>query len=309
MNLVISLATRNRPQLMLETISKSIVHWTNPETRLIIQADADDYATLGMLTSVTFDPRISVNMQKREDTVAAKWNRARSVPADVYLIMADDDPHVTPGYDQKILDAAALFPDGIGMVYGHPANASFSSIMAVTAKWADALGYILPEHFPYWFSDHWIDDIGRITGRIAFADVRSDQSKVGVTQEMREPDWWATWFDAAYLMRRQEAAKIIDAIDEPDWRKTMLRAHHPMIEVRSHWINDNVRASAKALTSALNLGVADERYQRIKKKALEMLPQILNGLPPEEARRYYAALVPQNVIAALPQAYPEQKVA
>jgi len=64
----------------------------------------------------------------------------------------------------------------------------------------------------------WTDDIARLIGRLSFADVRTDQSRAGKTQEMREPGWWATFFDAAYLMRRKIARDIIDGEDfqEPE---------------------------------------------------------------------------------------------
>jgi len=306
MKLIISLATRNRPQLLLETLKREVALLAHPETQIIVQADADDYATLGALTENKLDPRVSVNVQKREDTVAAKWNRALSVPADLYLIAGDDEPVITHGFDSKLLDAAKVFPDGIGMVYGNPSNASFSSVMAVTRKWADVLGYILPEHFPYWFSDHWIDDIGRITERIAFADVRGDQSRVPPTQEMREPAWWATWFDSAYLKRRAEALRIIEVIDEPDWRKTILRSHFPLIEFRSKWINGNVRAQARQLEGG-RTSAMDDRYIRIKNAAIAALPGILNELPREEAQQYAAMLMPPNVVLAPPQAFAAQR--
>lgn len=298
MRLVISLATRNRPQQLLQTINRSMSQWTDPNTILIIQADADDYATLGMLTDAKLDPRVKVNVKSREDTIAAKWNRAMAEPADVYLIAGDDDPVIGKGYDTTILQAAATFPDGIGMVYGRPSNASFSSVMACTAKWVQLLGYILPEHFPYWFSDHWIDDIGRITQRIAYVDVTSDQKKVGTTQEMREPSWWATWFDAARLVRRAEAFRVIDALVEPEWRKAMLRSQHILVEYRSKWINDNVRGQARQL-EAMAMPLKDDRYQRVKQTALAMLPRMYQGMEPAEARAFHTALVIPTTIPAL----------
>ena len=303
MKLLISLATRNRPARLLETVKRSVALWTHPETEMVIQTDADDHATLGALTDIELPPRVSVNVQRREDTTAAKWNRAATTPADVYLISGDDEPCVTEGYDSKILEAAAVFPDNIGMVYGHASNASFSSLMAVTSRWVDILGYILPEHFPYWFSDHWIDDIGRITQRIAFADIRGDQKNIPPTQEMREPGWWATWFDANYLRRRAEAQKIIDAIEEPEWRKTILRSHHPLVEYRSRWINDNVRAQSRAMEASNNLSLKESRYLRVKNAAFAALPAILGELPKDEAARYAAMLVPPTSIIAPPQAF------
>jgi hypothetical protein len=312
MKLVISLATRGRPQQLMETISRSMQNWSEPGTVMMVQLDADDAATIAHLNANAphawfvgpEGPRVLLNVQQREDTIAAKWNRALSLPADLYLVAADDDPYVTPGYDAKLLEAATRFPDGIGMVYGHMANASFSGVVAPTRKLAEKMGYIFPEYFPYWFVDHWTDDVARLIDRIAFADVTTDQSKAGRTQEMREPAWWATWFDAAYLMRRKTAASIIDGADfvESDWRKKILSEHAPLIEYRSRWINNNVRQMAPQLVAgAGHLSLKEERYQRVRQKAADMIPQLLDGMDPAEAARYRAALVSTSNVPALPQ--------
>jgi glycosyltransferase involved in cell wall biosynthesis len=304
MKLLISLATRNRPQKLLSTIRQSIANWTHPNTEMILQVDADDYATLGILTETKLDPRVKVNINKREDTIAEKWNRAMKEPADVYMIGGDDDPVVTQGYDSKILDAEQLFPDGIGMVYGHMSNASFSSIMCPTRKWVEKLGYILPEYFPYWFCDHWIDDIGHMTGRIVHADVRSDQRKVGQTQEMREPAWWATWFDAAVMLRRQEAIGVIDHLGEDALHKARLQTNYLRVEYRSKWINDNVRAQARGLEAMASANsLKDERYLRVKEKAVALIPKMLEGMEPQQAKVFHDLLVVPDKILSFPRAF------
>ena len=216
-------------------------------TRIMVQADADDTQTVAGADSImAVDPRIKVDIRDREDTIAAKWNRALSEPADVYLIDADDAPFATPGYDSKILEAAKRFPDGIGMVYGHMANLSFSGVLAPTAKFCEKLGHIFPEFFPYWFVDHWIDDVCRHIGRMSFADVRTDQTNVGTTQEFREPGWWATWFDANYLRRRKIAEKVMLDSDfaSPEWLKDILLTSFEISRIDSwarHVPNDSVR--------------------------------------------------------------------
>jgi hypothetical protein len=305
MKLVASLATRGRPAQLLETLKRHMACMSRPDTLMIVQADSDDLATLAALSDAQLDPRVRVNVAKRPDSVAAKWNRALSEPADVYLKSADDDPYVTPDLDEKILQAASIFPDGIGMVYGRMANASFPGVISHTAKWCEKFGWMEPEYFPYWFSDHWTDDIGRIINRIAFADVTTDQSKVGRTQELREPGWWATWFDAAYLMRRAQALKVVNDPEfrTPDWQKKILLTHAPLIEFRSRWINDTVRAQARQLEAWA--GPPDERYKRIKQQAVDMVPHLLGeyGMDSAEAARYREALTPSPTIVALPKAY------
>lgn len=305
MKLVISLATRGRPQQVVETIAKSVPNLALPNTMLMVQVDDDDVATIDALNRAKLDERVRVNVKPREDTIAGKWNRALAEPADLYLVAADDDPYITPAYDAKLLEAAALFPDGIGMVYGRMANASFSGVVAPTRGLTEKLGHIFPEYFPYWFVDHWTDDLARLIGRLAFADVQTDQSKAGKTQEMREPGWWATFFDAAYLMRRKIARDIINSDDfqEPEWRKEMLRNHPPLIEFRSRWINENVRAQAQRLEGWSGLTPKDARYQRIKQAAIAMLPQLLDGMPQQEAAAFRNALTPPTVVPALKQAF------
>lgn len=320
MTLLISLATRGRPQQVLETITRSVQNWTHAGTRMVVQVDDDDHPTIEALVfprmpsyaapqsfETTFNGRVTLNIHPREDTIAEKWNRILSAPADVYMSAADDDPYITPGYDAKILEAASRFPDGIGIVYGHMANASFTGIAAPTRKLCEKLGYIFPPLFPYWFVDHWVDDVARIIGRISFADVRTDQGGAGKTQELREPAWWATWFDAAYLMRRKQAHDIIRGKDfrTPSWNKDILLRHHPMIEYRSRWVNDNVRAQAKALEGWSGLTLADARYQRVKAKAVAMIPHLLDdyGMDPQEAAMFRNALMPATEVVGLKRAF------
>lgn len=301
--LCISLATRGRPEQLIDTIKRSTVNLVMPNTVFMVQVDADDKPTIGALEAAkpTLDQRVIVNVQPREDTIAAKWNRALKEPADLYLVAADDDPYITTAYDAKLLQAAKLFPDGIGMVYGKMANASFSGVVAPTRRLTEKLGHVFPELFPYWFVDHWTDDLAKLIGRISFADVQTDQSAVGKTQEMREPGWWATFYDAAYLVRRKIAREIIDSPDfaEPEWRKELLRNHSPLIEYRSKWINDGVRQRSAELSKWSGLDNADDRYLRLRDRAVAMVPELLAGMDPVEAEHYRKALyVPRLIDAA-----------
>ncbi len=299
--LVISLATRGRPDRLIDTITKSVANWTDPNTVMQVQLDADDptlsetEAKLNDLPCV-LDNRVVLNVQERELTIAAKWNRALGIHGDVYLVAADDDPYATKNYDTKILEAAKRFPDNIGMVYGHLANLSFSGAVAPTRKLCEMMGgKIFPEYFPYWFVDHWTDDVARIIGRLSFANIRTDQSKPGVTQEMREPGWWATWFDAAYLMRRKQAHDIINDDDFmcERWHAELLLTHHPLIEVRSRMINHNVRQQNAQLTQWAGNLKHDARYDRIKQRAIDMVPSLLTdyGMPEQEQNMFSKALL------------------
>ena len=302
MKLVITLATRGRPQKLLDTIKRSTANLVLPNTVYMVQVDDDDTETIGALAKAELDARVAVNIKPREDTIAAKWNRALSEPADLYLVAADDDPYVTPEYDAKFLEAAKLFPDGIGMVYGRMANSSFTGAVSITRKLTEKYGNIIfPEYFPYWFVDHWTDDLAKLIGRIAFADVGTDQSDVGKTQEMREPAWWATWFDAAYLIRRRIALKIIDdpEFQTPDWQKEILRRQMPLVEHKSRSINDYVRKRDVELRLWSGLDdKMDERYLRLRDKAVAMIPQLFDGMNRDEVEQFRAMLLLPMVVQA-----------
>src|ERR1700742_3452463 len=102
MNLVISLATRGRPAQLVDTISRSIAHWREPDTRMWVMADADDPATADALREPMVAWRsggrdVRLDVREREDTIAAKWNRILTLEpeASVYSVAADDDPYIT----------------------------------------------------------------------------------------------------------------------------------------------------------------------------------------------------------------------
>lgn len=272
--LAISLATRGRPEQLIDTIKRSVANWTSRETRMLVMLDLDDPTVDQAIALLNDLPQVKDNLVKvvtrtREDTIAAKWNRVlQHEVADVYMVAADDDPYITPGYDTLTLEAAKRFPDGIGMVYGALANLSFTCSLSATRKWCDIVGYLQPELFPYWWVDHWTDDLAKITGRIAVSNIRTDQSKAGKTQEMREPAWWATYFDACYLMRRAEAHNIISQLDCPDWQRELLMTGHPLIEQRSRMINESVRQNARNLEGMSGLTQKDARYLRLQTHAM-----------------------------------------
>lgn len=280
MALSIILATRGRPQLLIPTIERTLASMALASTKLVIAVDHDDQATIDALSQQGVlaghaDPRLIASVMPREDTLGEKYNNRLPVaPADVYLVMVDYAPMVTPGFDQLILDAAASFPDKIGVVYGNRmANLSFPEINAVTHRLVELMGGIYPPYFPYWYVDHWLDDISRMIGRIAVAEVWHDGSKRPGTQELREPAFWASLYDDLAPLRRQQAQAILDAPDFADepWRKAALKGGWVLVEKRAKIINDHVRATVRGADLP-----HDARYQRAKTRAAEMLRSLGN---------------------------------
>lgn len=276
MRLALNLTTRGRPERMLDTVTRTLPMMTRRNTKLLISVDDDDDATLRAIPFLPKDKRVTVSVKPREDALGEKYNRVLRYPADVYMSMADYGAVVTPGFDDKILAAAALFPDNIGCVFGPMANASFSNLYGVTAGLVKKMGWLYPPYFPFWFVDHWVDDVARLIDRIAYAEVQIDYSGKPPTQELRDLQFWTTVFDVCRLVRRDSAHKIIRSKEfkEPKWRKALLLQHHPLTEYRSQNINDYIRTNADAMETSMNAGPGGARYERLKTKAMEMLMQL-----------------------------------
>jgi hypothetical protein len=296
LRLAINLATRGRPQMLLATLAWTFDNIRCPETVFMVSGDDDDEATVAIVPAIEAlgrakNIRLIVSIAPREDTIGAKWNRilAAAPDADVYLPMCDDGAHVTPGFDARILAAASRWPDGIGVVFNYLENLSFTSIQAVTRRFAELLGgpagpKIYVEHFPYWFVDHWLSDIAEMIDRVAFAHVRMDCRQPG-TQEMRDPAFWATFYDACHLRRRRLANDIIASGEFliPAWQKAILLERYPLIEGYSKIINDGVRQMEGR---GITLLPHDERYIRVKAAAKALLKdEILPELRAAEGKR------------------------
>lgn len=289
MSLTINIATRGRPERLLDTVTRIVPMLVRADTKIVISIDEDDEATLAIRKELPDDKRIIPYTKSREDALGTKWNRALDFPAEVYLPSPDHVVYITHGFDALILEAARLFPDGIGVVYPHMVNFSFPATQGITHKLVEKLGYMYPPYFPYWFVDHWIDDIAKMIDRIAFADIHVDLGTKLPTQEMREPGFWATFFDSLRLDRRRQARDIIESHDfkEPAWRKTLLLRNYPLHEFRSQWINDQVRGFRM-----MQEPLQDERYERMKTAALQKMKEAYAVLEKE------LAVTPLPLVAA-----------
>lgn len=273
MKVSITLATRGRPDRVLRTLTEMVPNVRNPDTRIVVAVDSDDVGTLEILSSLeAFAPCVIVDVREREDCIGDKWARALTVaPADLYGICADYCPMATPGFDEKVLEAAAVFPDGIGVVCDYLANLSFPHTQFTTAKLVRLMGgRLYPSYFPYWFIDHWLDDISKMIGRLALADIVTARPFKSGTQDMREPGFWATFYDSLFPERARQALAIINSpeFEEPAWRKKMLVQNFALIEQRSRMINDYVRSLEGTCKTT------DERYERIRARAVAKMQQI-----------------------------------
>ena len=262
-----------RPGILHRTVAQTLPLIKEPDTRLVIAADDDDDGTISLQNvPALMDPRIIWSIEPREDSLGAKYNRVlRIAPADVYCVMTDDCPHVTAGFDTKILETATVYPDGYAVIVNHLANQAFTQMNAVTAKMVAAMdNKIYVEYFPYWFIDHWLEDVAKQIGREVFVDVMLDCNKsneIG-TLDKKEPHFWGTVFNALHVERAMLAQRIINAPDfeETPARKKALLRNQILTFEWSQIINNRLQGDQGQQVLA-----DDVRYHRLKDNVIEKL--------------------------------------
>lgn len=292
MNLSINIQTRGRPETLAETLKHTLPNIGSPHTRVLICADEDDQPTLDYLKSANFqDDRVTVSIKPREDTRGEKYQRSLTeAPADIYLPHVDQTPILTPNFDKLILQAAELFPDGIGCVYGEMANASFPTFLCPTAKLVEKLGYIYSPEYPFWFIDHDLDDIARLIGRYAFAPVKCDSQSLrpGKTWRMRDLSFWYDYYDLGTFRRINKAHAIIDSLSGPAWHKRMLKSQFPVVDMRSRYVNEVGRQQALYVEALRGDGTQPfdmaefEKLNAIGQGRQYCLSRFDNRAPPDE---------------------------
>jgi hypothetical protein len=242
-------ATRGRLSSLVPTLSYTLKMLARDDSTILLCVDDDDYETRAILPQLPTDPRLKISIQPREDTRGAKYQRALTeAPADLYMVGHDATTITTKGFDQAFVNGGKLFPDGIGVVCSQMANASFPALQCVTQKWVDLVGYIYNPAYPFWFIDHELDDLARMTGRVVYTGVDFEgwpHHKMK-TIRMRDLVFWIDYFDLGVYRRRAMARKIINALDEPEWRKNMLRSWFHPVEKRSESLHKHLRQTAHA---------------------------------------------------------------
>ncbi len=280
MSLTVSIITRGRPAILAETIRGYLGGISRDDTVIHVAIDDDDEATVNAKLPV--DPQVIYSIQPREDTRGLKHQRVLTdAPADIYLVGTDHTPILSPGWDQVFLDAMALFPDGIGVVSTKLANASFPFVQGVTQKWVDLTGCVQPTQFPFWFIDDWTDAVAKMTGRYVMVDVDvNSNTHPQKTIGMHDVAFWAAYYNALEGERVEQANRIIDALDEPEWRKAVLRSNFSRILVWDRRLNDGVMVNGEQYQASRSAETTPPwaGYVRAKERATKQMLRML-GMP------------------------------
>ena len=115
MTLALCIASRGRPEELKHTIAYAKESSVVPSTHICVALDNDDPTAQAVYAN---ESRVSID--DREDSLGAKYNRAAdlaNLDATLFVLGVDDAFPSSSGWDRILLDAAATFQDGVGVVY------------------------------------------------------------------------------------------------------------------------------------------------------------------------------------------------
>ena len=170
--------SRGRPA-GLRTLIESVAATASLKQRveILVYIDADDPNMAGY--QETFDAlrNAGLGLGRLEgivgppQSVSISWNLLASACGGDILMMANDDQvYVQSGWDERLDQATADYPDGIYcMWFDDGINAGrHCAFPIVSRRWYESLDYFTPGVFEFIANDTWIMDVGRKVGRLHY---------------------------------------------------------------------------------------------------------------------------------------------
>lgn len=226
MKISVICASRGRPVSLIGAIKNlHMLESGQNQVSYGIVCDDDDSGTLMAADLLAADLNREVNIfNAPRDIVAKKVNAAaREMPADLYLPYADDCFCLSPHWDQLSERVIAKVPAFSWTEFADPQNVT---MLMVSHRWVESLGYLLSEYFPFWMADTWIQEqyayatgtpIGLVR-QLVFAGTR------GKTRQLNDVKFWFEFFAAKRPERMEEGRKLrkalgFDTVEDSDLTK------------------------------------------------------------------------------------------
>lgn len=274
MRINVCIPTRGKPDYLAKFTDLSLKNSTLDTTRFVIGLDDDDKGVEYVIPRHT--DKIISSTAKREDALGAKYNRcAAAYDADLYVMGLDDVGIATPGWDEKLAEAASQFKDGIGCVYfgQEPHGEDMPSMQAVTRRMVDLMGFFVVPHFPFWWGNTSLHEIAHFVDRIRYADIETAYPEKFPAPPRRDILFWAKFFDDTRQWRWEVAQKLIAEMDEPESFKKSLFNRASVLSWGFAKRNSCLRDPqvARVLEQGSLPDPLDERHMRLKAAAMSML--------------------------------------
>ena len=231
--ITIIMATRGRPQMLAEVFASLKANTTKKNLVSIwLYVDQDDTVTREAIDAGKLnDAGIRINWHFGSQTAGlcetqhTLWHHSGRT-AEIYMITCDDACYSTPGWDEVLRKTSAQFPDGIFLASPHdPMTADTCTYPIFGWRWLDTLETIFPGHFPYWYDDRWVHQIGEMVGRFTWLPIIMQPIRgKGKTRRMRDLPFWARFFQLALDERKTSARKLIEAMNhDPENKNAALK--------------------------------------------------------------------------------------
>ena len=227
------MATRGRPEMLAEVFAALKTHTAQKEkVSLWLYVDEDDAFTRkaiddGRLSDagVQLHWHIGAQTSGLGEMQQILW-QVSGRTAEIYMVLGDDICFDTPGWDNILREVSAKFPDGIFLASPHdPMTADTCTYPVFGWRWLETLQQLFCGHFPFWYDDRWVHQIGEMAGRYAWLPivVLPVRGK-GRTRRMRDVPFWARFFQLALDERKVSAKKLIDAMNlDPEKKEAALK--------------------------------------------------------------------------------------
>ncbi|HEU6448112.1 MAG TPA: hypothetical protein VFV23_06735 [Verrucomicrobiae bacterium] len=216
------MATRGRPQMLAKVFTALKATTAQPEkVSLWLYVDEDDLVTRDAIaTGKLNDAGVQLHWYIGKQTSGLGqmqqilWEASGRV-AETFMVLGDDVQFDTHGWDNVLRNVASKFPDGIFLASPHdPMTADTCTYPVFGWRWLDALQQLFCGHFPFWYDDRWVHQIGEMVGRYVWLQIvlRPVGGK-GKTRRMRDLPFWARFFQLCLDERKASANKLIDAMN------------------------------------------------------------------------------------------------
>ena len=226
------MATRGRPQMLAIVFAALKAHTVQKEkVSLWLYVDEDDAVTRKAITDGTLsDAGVQLHWHIGQQTSGLGqmqqilW-QVSGRTAEIFMVLGDDVRFDTPGWDNILRETAAKFPDGIFLASPHdPMTADTCTYPVFGWCWLETLQSLFCGHFPFWYDDRWVHQIGEMVGRYAWLPiVVQPVGGKGKTRRMRDVPFWARFFQLALDERKVSARKLIDAMNlDPENKRAAL---------------------------------------------------------------------------------------
>lgn len=148
----------------------------------------------------------------------------------IYLPFVDDYAMQTPCWDDILRSTFDQFPDRIGLAHIPDTNNDHDdvTILALSAEWLNAVGYVLTEYFVTWYDDIWLGEISKMVGRIIKVPIVVEASGGrGNSPRLRNLKFWNHFYMNLLDERIDAANRIYEIITGR--KEVFIDESHPLV--------------------------------------------------------------------------------